>query len=70
MNIPGRWRSYVLAAMLGASGGVVVAQSATVGVELSGTWVPAADLVSGLNADDLQLTSAAVEAVGRFESTG
>jgi hypothetical protein len=68
MKIPGRWRCYVLAAMLGASGAFVVAQSATAGVDLSGTWVPAADLVSGLNADDLQLTPEAVEAVGQFDS--
>ena len=68
MEIPGRWRCYVLAAMLGASGAVVVAQSATAAVDLSGTWIPAADLVSGLNAHDLQLTSAAVEAIGQFDS--
>jgi hypothetical protein len=68
MKIPDGWRCYVLAAMLGASGAVVVAQPATAAADLSGTWVPAADLVSGLNADDLQLTSAAVEAIGRFDS--
>lgn len=68
MNAPGRWRCYVLAAMLGPCGAVVVAQSATAAVDLSGTWIPAADLVSGLNADDLRLTSAAVEAIGQFDS--